>query len=343
MQSTGAKQRSLLSFFPKLNVSTPKKSDEDEKENKNALGTSVKEEDDEEIELPKPIAAKKSSISTMQSSTSGIFSSDAPSPEEQDTPFAAKSKGRLRRWGEMEPSSPPLAPSSPTGERGSKRVTYAESSGSEADTPRAKGRATKRRKTTAMESEDEYAGGNATDGIDDGKYSSKLDLGFETNLETEMDDFIVPDEEDSDAPIAKSKKKAPKATPAPPKTTSTSTSRFSFNASGGNGTSTSSKTPVKTPLKSTPAPSSSAASKPFGKGKEEVRHPWLANVKDADGNPPDHPDYDPRTLYIPPYAWNKFTPFEKQYWEIKCKNYDTIVFFRKGKFYEIFENDASEY
>ena len=152
-------------------------------------------------------------------------------------------------------------------------------------------------------------------------------------------DFIVPDEEDSDVPITKSKKKAPKATPAPPKTTSTSTSRFSFNAS----TPTPFKTPAKTPLKPTSTPSSTAASKPFGKGKEEARHPWLANVKDADGNPPDHPDYDPRTLYIPPYAWNKFSPFEKQYWEIKCKNYDTIVFFRKGKFYEIFENDASEY
>jgi len=156
-----------------------------------------------------------------------------------------------------------------------------------------------------------------------------------------MDDFIVPDDEDSDAPI-KPKKKTIKTTPAPLKTTSASTSRFSLNASSGSGTSAPFKIPGKTSLKPTPIPTSTAVSKPFGKGKEEVRHPWLANVKDADGNPPDHPDYDPRTLYIPPYAWSKFSPFEKQYWEIKCKNYDTIVFFRKGKFYEIFENDASE-
>jgi len=68
---------------------------------------------------------------------------------------------------------------------------------------------------------------------------------------------------------------------------------------------------------------------------------WLVNVKDADGNPPDHPDYDPRTLFIPPNAWSKFSPFEKQYWEIKSKLYDTVVFFKKGKFYELYEDDAT--
>ncbi|KAI7515712.1 hypothetical protein KC316_g21367, partial [Hortaea werneckii] len=71
------------------------------------------------------------------------------------------------------------------------------------------------------------------------------------------------------------------------------------------------------------------------------RYPWLATVLDADRHPPDHPDYDPRTLYIPPMAWGKFSPFEKQYWEIKCKFWNTIVFFKKGKFYELYENDAT--
>lgn len=71
------------------------------------------------------------------------------------------------------------------------------------------------------------------------------------------------------------------------------------------------------------------------------RYPWLANILDADRNPPGHPDYDPRTLYLPPLAWREFSPFEKQYWEIKCKFWDTIVFFKKGKFYELYENDAT--
>lgn len=53
-----------------------------------------------------------------------------------------------------------------------------------------------------------------------------------------------------------------------------------------------------------------------------------------------HSDYNPRTLYIPPAQWNKFTPFEKQFWEIKAAHFDTVVFFKKGKFYELYENDA---
>jgi DNA mismatch repair protein MSH6 len=73
----------------------------------------------------------------------------------------------------------------------------------------------------------------------------------------------------------------------------------------------------------------------------EARYPWLANMQDADRHPPDHPDYDPRTLYIPPHAWTQFSPFEKQYWEIKSKWWDTVVFFKKGKFYELYEKDAS--
>jgi DNA mismatch repair protein MSH6 len=73
----------------------------------------------------------------------------------------------------------------------------------------------------------------------------------------------------------------------------------------------------------------------------DQRYPWLANIKDAERRSPDHPDYDPRTVYVPPMAMNKFTAFEKQYWEIKMKLWDTIVFFKKGKFYELYENDAT--
>lgn len=76
------------------------------------------------------------------------------------------------------------------------------------------------------------------------------------------------------------------------------------------------------------------------KSEPETRYPWLANITDIDRNPPGHPDYDPRTIYIPPMAWQKFTAFEKQYWEIKQKFWDTIVFFKKGKFYELYETDA---
>lgn len=71
----------------------------------------------------------------------------------------------------------------------------------------------------------------------------------------------------------------------------------------------------------------------------EQRHRWLAEPVDANRNPPGHPDYDPSTLFVP--TWAKFSPFEQQYWDIKKNLWDTVVFFKKGKFYELYENDAT--
>lgn len=95
--------------------------------------------------------------------------------------------------------------------------------------------------------------------------------------------------------------------------------------------------------RSAPRPSSVANSQKKKKAhtsSPEERYTWLASIQDADRHPVDHPDYDSRTLYIPPHAWAKFSPFEKQYWEIKQKFWDTIVFFKKGKFYELYDKDA---
>lgn len=75
--------------------------------------------------------------------------------------------------------------------------------------------------------------------------------------------------------------------------------------------------------------------------EEEERYPWLLDIRDAEKRPMSDPNYDPRTLYIPLSAWPKFTPFEKQYWEVKSQMFDTVVFFKKGKFYELYENDAT--
>ncbi|KAK9234381.1 muts domain V-domain-containing protein [Lipomyces kononenkoae] len=89
----------------------------------------------------------------------------------------------------------------------------------------------------------------------------------------------------------------------------------------------------------------SQKSKDNGKKKSfeaenEERYSWLVDVKDAEGHTIGHPDYDVRTLYIPKSAWAKFTAFETQYWEVKSKMFDTVVFFKKGKFYELYERDA---
>ncbi|KAF9923433.1 DNA mismatch repair protein msh6 [Linnemannia zychae] len=74
--------------------------------------------------------------------------------------------------------------------------------------------------------------------------------------------------------------------------------------------------------------------------KNSGRYSWLLDIRDADGNPIGSPDYDPRTLYIPKSAWATFTEFERQFWEIKGEHFDSVVFFKKGKFYELYENDA---
>ena len=61
---------------------------------------------------------------------------------------------------------------------------------------------------------------------------------------------------------------------------------------------------------------------------------------DAKKRRPSDKDYDPTTIFVPPHEWNQFTGSMVQYWQIKEKNYDKIIFFKLGKFYEIFYNDA---
>ena len=52
------------------------------------------------------------------------------------------------------------------------------------------------------------------------------------------------------------------------------------------------------------------------------------------------PDYDPTTVYIDKKYWENFTPGMFQYWELKQNHFEKIFFFKLGKFYEIFYNDA---
>ncbi|XP_021903258.1 DNA mismatch repair protein MSH7 isoform X2 [Carica papaya] len=69
---------------------------------------------------------------------------------------------------------------------------------------------------------------------------------------------------------------------------------------------------------------------------------WLepGRVKDASGRRPDDPLYDKRTLYIPPDALKKMSASQRQYWTVKCQYMDVVLFFKVGKFYELYELDA---
>ncbi len=52
---------------------------------------------------------------------------------------------------------------------------------------------------------------------------------------------------------------------------------------------------------------------------------------------PGDPGYDPRTLYIPPawYKEKKVSEAQQQWWKFKAANFDSVLLFKVGKFYEV--------
>lgn len=63
-------------------------------------------------------------------------------------------------------------------------------------------------------------------------------------------------------------------------------------------------------------------------------------IRDIKKRRPTDPDYDNSTIHVPESAWNSFSGSKIQYWRLKQHHYDTIFFFKVGKFYEIFYDDA---
>ncbi|EMC94639.1 hypothetical protein BAUCODRAFT_111690 [Baudoinia panamericana UAMH 10762] len=294
--------------------------------------------------------AKKGLVSKDTPLTSNIPRSSAditpaPSSNTVSSPPAAPGLSQQSSAGDAcnkENEAPGTSYSSPS-RKAKKQVNYAESDDDGDEEPRplpGKGRASKRRRISVKdESEDEYGFDAATQAAMD----SADDAGS----------FVVDDEEEDVRPVASRKRsrgsngrKSTSKPPSPPvldvdmreeseeiPTVSTA-QQWTFDPDA-----PPSNQPRKLPPKR-PQPDPNKKQKAHTTDPSE-RYTWLAHILDADRHPPDHPDYDPRTLYIPPLAWNKFSPFEKQYWEIKQKFWNTIVFFKKGKFYELYENDAT--
>ncbi|PCH35419.1 DNA mismatch repair protein Msh6 [Wolfiporia cocos MD-104 SS10] len=169
------------------------------------------------------------------------------------------------------------------------------------------------------------------------------------------DDFIVPDDvdEDDDDLVPRAPSRASGSS------SSRSSSRLSaFASSYTSDADSDSVAPTKSVKKPTGRPAlkkdaSSRGSNAFLTAAEQrAQHQraekkgtedpfsFLLDVRDKDGVRPNEPGYDPRTLYIPPKAWKEFTPFETQFWEIKQNHFDTVLFFQKGKFLELYEEDA---
>ncbi|TIA59677.1 DNA mismatch repair protein Msh6 [Aureobasidium pullulans] len=285
---------------------------------------------------------QKSILGFFQRKTAPASSPAAPSdvaaassPPPQSSPAPANFNGK-----ENVPLVKPSIPSSSPVRNGKKKVNYAESDDEDVEpvlrqrSSNATGRSIKRRKLDD-DSDDEFEMDDATEAL----------MAAADNVE--MQDFVVDDASEDDAPIRRKKSSQPRKPskqPSPiaedepsqsPEIPSTSTAQqWNFDPDNVEPYANR-KTPQRKPQSGPAKKQKAHMSEP------DSRYPWLADIMDADRNKPSSPDYDPRTLYIPPLAWSKFSPFEKQYWEIKSKFWDTIVFFKKGKFYELYENDAT--
>ncbi|XP_046408641.1 DNA mismatch repair protein Msh6 [Ischnura elegans] len=64
------------------------------------------------------------------------------------------------------------------------------------------------------------------------------------------------------------------------------------------------------------------------------------HIMDANRRRPDHLEYNPRTLYVPEDFKRNLTPAMRQWWEIKSHHFDCVLFFKVGKFYELYHMDA---
>ncbi|KAF2161698.1 hypothetical protein M409DRAFT_27757 [Zasmidium cellare ATCC 36951] len=332
----GPKQQSIAGFFKKQPAATP------------SSATPAK----------RLLDSKASNLASDIGDASSILASSPP------TAAGASAQSSVIEGRGKENETPGTLYSSPS-RKAKKQVNYAESDDDEDEVFKplsGNRRAAKRRRISVKDddSEDEFGLDAGTQAAmlesDEGVYSSYPPTGStydQASVVPNMDDFVVDDELEDDAKPAKKKKRAsaaPSAKQSPeikppspirddseeiPESGSTA-QQWKFDPEAPLSTD-----PYKPPPSRKPTSTDSQKKQKAHHTDPSERYTWLASIQDADRHAPDHPDYDPRTLYIPPMAWNKFSPFEKQYWEIKSKFWDTIVFFKKGKFYELYENDAT--
>lgn len=63
-------------------------------------------------------------------------------------------------------------------------------------------------------------------------------------------------------------------------------------------------------------------------------------IRDKNLRKPNDPEYDPRTVYVPQDFIKNQTPGMAQWWVLKSGHFDCILFFKVGKFYELYHHDA---
>ncbi|KAH8726781.1 muts domain V-domain-containing protein [Phaeosphaeriaceae sp. PMI808] len=282
-----------------------------------------------------PATVKKAPVSTLSKSTftkppAFIPSSDAPVPS---SPIRQKVELPVGRNKENDAKAnlvlsevAGVTVGSPS-RKIKKTVNYAESEEDEDEdgvlgpiANNSRGRATKRRRVAIEDDSDDDFGLDAAT--------------QQAMLEEDVDDFIVPD--DSDEEVVTKKRKRPSSTrpnikSSPPPVIlfkeETEEDVVMAGASSAQKWTYDPENPIIYESRLNKQQTKEGASKKKERpsaSEPEKRYAWLANLQDAD-----------------PFGDKGFSPFERQYWEIKSKFWDTIVFFKKGKFYELYEKDAT--
>lgn len=72
----------------------------------------------------------------------------------------------------------------------------------------------------------------------------------------------------------------------------------------------------------------------------EGRYPWMKDRRDISGRWPSDPGYDATTIHIPDNELAKMKPFARQFWSIKSKRMDLVLFVKHGSFYNLFDIDC---
>ncbi|CAI5712053.1 unnamed protein product [Hyaloperonospora brassicae] len=185
-----------------------------------------------------------------------------------------------------------------------------------------------------VSSEDEWMEQDSLEEGGGGDESECSAAEHEPSDDDDMDDFVVEEVEEEVLP----RKKRRKSAPATSKSTKVAVKSFSSPPPAA-------KTKwndASTSHTEKGADSSSMPSSVAGAGNHiHDSLSWLHEERrDSNGNAPDSPDFDPRTLKVPAEFLRKETPAMVQWWEVKAKNMDTVLFFKVGKFYELFHMDA---
>lgn len=82
---------------------------------------------------------------------------------------------------------------------------------------------------------------------------------------------------------------------------------------------------------------------------KDIHSNWLHNsldflhpnkIMDAEKRRPHDLEYDATSVYVPEIYLKTLSPAMKQWWDLKCRYWDTVLFFKVGKFYELYHMDA---